>query len=143
MILASLRAAALALLLAAAPAPTPPPEHAPAGPFMIFFDYDSAEINAQAAAVLARIIAARRARPEIRLVIDGHADRAHSYADSETISRRRAWAVHDHLVLAGIPGTAIEVHYYGEERPLVDTEDEVREPQNRRVEIRLEDERAS
>jgi outer membrane protein OmpA-like peptidoglycan-associated protein len=126
----------LALLLAAAPAPAPPP--APQlGPFMIFFDFDSAEINAQAAAVLANVIAAQRAGAAPRITVEGHADRAHSDADSEAISRVRAWAVYDHLVVAGVPGAAIAVHYYGEARPLVETGDGVREPQNRRVEIRL------
>ena len=125
----------LALLLAAAQPPAAPAEQPRA--FMIFFDFDSAQINAQAASVLANVIAAQRAGGAPRIVVDGHADRAQSAADSEAISRVRAWAVHDHLVIAGVPGAAIEVHYYGEERPLVATEDGVREPQNRRVEIRV------
>ncbi len=54
------------------------------------------------------------------------------------LSRRRAWRVHDWLVDAGVPDAAITVRYYGEDRPLVETEDGVREPQNRRVEIALE-----
>jgi OmpA-OmpF porin, OOP family len=126
----------LALLLAAAQPPAAPAEPQ-LGPFMIFFDFDSAEINPQAAAVLARVIAAQRAGRAPRIVVDGHADTAHSAADSEAISRRRAWGVYDHFVIAGVPGAAISVHYYGEERLLVGTEDGVREPQNRRVEIRI------
>jgi outer membrane protein OmpA-like peptidoglycan-associated protein len=124
------------LLLAAAP---PPAAAAPAPPqaFIIFFDFDSAEINAQAAAVLANVLAAQRAGAAPRITVEGHADRAHSDADSEAISRVRAWAVYDHLVVAGVPGATIAVHYYGEARPLVETGDGVREPQNRRVEIRF------
>lgn len=126
-----LRAAAFALLLGAAPV-----EEA-RGPFMIFFDYESDAITPQAAQVLDAWMALWRARPG-RVFIDGHADLSHSRADSMDISRRRAWRVHDDLVIAGVPPEAIIVRYHGEEEPLVSTEDGVREPQNRRVEIRLE-----
>ena len=38
----------------------------------------------------------------------------------------------------GVPSDAISIAAYGEEKPLVPTEDGVREVQNRRVEILLE-----
>lgn len=105
---------------------------------MIFHDYDSDEIAPQAAAILARVLAAWRTGAAARLVVAGHADSAHGDEDSMALSRRRAWRVHDWLVDAGVPPAAIVVHYYGEDRLLVETEDGVREPQNRRVEIALE-----
>jgi OmpA-OmpF porin, OOP family len=139
-------AAACALLVGAAPLPAhaaPAPAQAPAarpqlGPFLFFYDYDSDEIAPQAAAILANVLAGWRTGAVARLVVAGHADRAHSAADSLALSRRRAWRVHDWLVDAGVPAASIAVRYHGEDRPLVDTEDGVREPQNRRVEIVLE-----
>jgi OOP family OmpA-OmpF porin len=141
-------AAACALLIAAAPAWAAPaaavrPGAVPAarvqlGPFMLFHDYDSDEIGAHAAAILANVLAAWRTGGAARIVVAGHTDRAHSAEESMALSRRRAWRVHDWLVEAGVPAAAITVRYHGEDRPLVETEDGVREPQNRRVEIVLE-----
>jgi outer membrane protein OmpA-like peptidoglycan-associated protein len=105
---------------------------------MIFHDYDSDEIAPHAAAILANVLTAWRTGAAARILVAGHADRAHSDEESLAISRRRAWRVHDWLVDAGVPGAAIVVRYYGEDNLLVGTEDGVREPQNRRVEIALE-----
>jgi OOP family OmpA-OmpF porin len=135
-------AAACALLIGAAPglaaAPARPPPRPRLGPFMFFYDYGSDEIAPDAAAILANVMLAWRTGGAARLVVAGHADRAHSDEESMAISRRRAWRVYDWLVDAGVPPEAIVVRYHGEDRPLVGTEDGVREPQNRRVEIALE-----
>jgi outer membrane protein OmpA-like peptidoglycan-associated protein len=45
--------------------------------------------------------------------------------------------VRAYLVEHGVPGTAMTIQVYGEQRPIVPTEDGVREVQNRRVEIRF------
>lgn len=125
--------------VAAAPAPPPAPSARPQlGPFLFFYDYDSDEIAPQAAQVLANVMLAWRTGATARLVVAGHADRAHSADESLALSRRRAWRVYDWLVDAGVPPEAIVVRYYGEDRLLVETEDGVREPQNRRVEISFE-----
>ncbi len=51
------------------------------------------------------------------------------------LSLRRANAVKDALVREGVPATAIAVIGRGEQGLLVQTGPNVREPQNRRVEI--------
>jgi OmpA-OmpF porin, OOP family len=53
------------------------------------------------------------------------------------LSQRRAEAVASELVARGIGRTEIGVTGFGESRPLVQTADGAREPQNRRVEIAL------
>ncbi|HEV7658763.1 MAG TPA: OmpA family protein [Allosphingosinicella sp.] len=105
---------------------------------MIFLEHESDEIAPVAAAILANVLRAWRTGAAARLVVAGHADRSHGAEESMAISRRRAWRVYDWLVDAGVPPEAIIVHYYGEDRPLVETQDGVREPQNRRVEIAFE-----
>jgi OOP family OmpA-OmpF porin len=51
------------------------------------------------------------------------------------LSVRRAQAVAAELVKDGVPRNAISIQGFGETHLLVQTDDNVREPQNRRVEI--------
>ena len=73
-----------------------------------------------------------------RIVLTGHADRSGSTKYNEGLSMRRANNAMTDLIDLGIPGSSIAVFSKGETEPLVPTDDGVREPQNRRVEIVLE-----
>jgi opacity protein-like surface antigen len=55
--------------------------------------------------------------------------------DRSDLSQRRADAVKSYLAGKGVPDAAMSTEAFGESKPLVDTADGVREPQNRRVEI--------
>jgi outer membrane protein OmpA-like peptidoglycan-associated protein len=67
----------------------------------------------------------------------GHSDRSGPSNANRASSRRRAEAVRDYLLTHGVPSAAIRVTAAGEEAPYIATEDGVREPQNRRVDVRL------
>jgi outer membrane protein OmpA-like peptidoglycan-associated protein len=54
---------------------------------------------------------------------------------NQALSRRRAETVAAELVRLGIAREEIVITALGESQPLVPTADDVREPQNRRVEI--------
>jgi outer membrane protein OmpA-like peptidoglycan-associated protein len=109
----------------------------PSAPMMLFFDWGKPDIRGDDQAVLDQGAAAWRANPNIRLQLSGHTDRSGSAAYNLRASRKRAEMVKAELVKRGVPASAIAVIAYGEERPLVPTEDGVREVQNRRVEIRV------
>jgi outer membrane protein OmpA-like peptidoglycan-associated protein len=68
-------------------------------------------------------------------VIAGHADRSGPEAYNQVLSERRARNVAQALGERGIPASTMGVEAYGESQPRVPTDDGVREPQNRRVEI--------
>ena len=121
-------------LLFAAPAMAQP---ADGEPFRIFFDWAKPELTRDARATLDEAVAAYRQSPGSRIAIAGHADRSGPARYNDGASRRRAEAVKDWLLERGIPAGAITVSAHGESRPIVPTEDGVREAQNRRVEIRL------
>jgi outer membrane protein OmpA-like peptidoglycan-associated protein len=70
-----------------------------------------------------------------RIVIAGHADRSGTEAYNLGLSERRASIVADTLSARGIPASSMTLEAYGETLPRVPTDDGVREPQNRRVEI--------
>jgi OOP family OmpA-OmpF porin len=73
------------------------------------------------------------------LQLSGHTDRSGSVVANRAAGLRRAEAVRAELEKRGIPRNAMAVSSFGEERPLVLTEDGVREIQNRRVEIVIEE----
>ena len=121
---------------AAAPVPVAPAAPPPST-FLVFFDWDRADLTARARDIITQAAQASRTQQVTRLEVAGHADRSGSAAYNQRLSQRRADNVAAELVRQGVPRNAIVVSAYGETRPLVPTADGVREPQNRRVEIVL------
>jgi outer membrane protein OmpA-like peptidoglycan-associated protein len=69
------------------------------------------------------------------VLIPCHTDKSGPDDYNVKLSQRRADATKAYLAGKGVPDTAITTEAFGESRPLVETADGVREPQNRRVEI--------
>jgi Cu-Zn family superoxide dismutase len=126
----SVLAVSLAFLTAAASAQSSDGE-----PFRVFFDWSKPELTRDAQATLDEAVAAFLRMKPSRIIVAGHADRSGPAAVNLAASRRRAEAVKSWLVDRGVPASAIQVSAYGESRPIIATEDGVREAQNRRVEI--------
>ena len=126
--------------IAPAPAPAPAPAAAPAAQrnFLVFFDWDKADITAEAQRVIEQAAASAKAGNVTRITATGHADRSGSDRYNQRLSERRGTNVKAALVRQGIPENQIAVVGKGETQPLVPTADGVREPQNRRVEIVLQ-----
>ena len=106
--------------------------------FMLFFDWGKPDIRQDDVATLDQVAAAWRARPGDHLQLTGHTDRSGSAAVNRASGLKRAVTVRAELERRGIPRNAMRIGSFGEQRPLVPTEDGVREVQNRRVEILLE-----
>ncbi len=104
--------------------------------FLVFFDFDRAELTPRAREILAQAAQASRTGTT-RVEVAGHADRSGTPQYNQGLSQRRANNAAAELVRLGVPRNAISVAAFGESRPLVPTADGVREPQNRRVEIVL------
>lgn len=109
----------------------------PVRSFLVFFDFDRAELSERARQILADAAAATRSQPTTRIEVAGHADRSGTPQYNQALSQRRAEAVAAELVRRGVNRNEIVVTAFGESRPLVATVDGAREPQNRRVEIIL------
>lgn len=119
------------------PAPAPEPEPIPRN-FIIFFDWDQDVITQEAMGILTEAANYAKQAGVARIVLTGHADRSGSASYNEGLSLRRANNAMAELANLGIAQDAIAVFAKGETEPLVPTDDGVREPQNRRVEIVLE-----
>jgi OmpA-OmpF porin, OOP family len=121
-----------------APMPAPPPAPpVPAGPVLVFFDFDSDVISAEGMTVIDQAAALYNSAGTATLIVEGHADRAGSDPYNMELSAKRAAAVKRALIAKGILQDRISTTSFGESRPLIDTMDGVREPQNRRVEIQV------
>jgi OmpA-OmpF porin, OOP family len=118
-------------------APAPAPAPAPARTYMVFFDWDRADLTDRARQIIAEAAQNSTRVQATRIEVAGHADRSGSPQYNQRLSQRRADAVAAELVRNGVSRNAITVTAFGESRPLVPTADGVREPQNRRVEIVL------
>lgn len=118
---------------------TAPPAPQPARPanFMVFFDWDRSNITPQAHETIEQAANMHRAMGNAPISVVGHADKSGPNNYNMALSMRRANAVKDTLVREGVNQQAIQVAGRGEEQPLVQTADGVREPQNRRVEISM------
>jgi outer membrane protein OmpA-like peptidoglycan-associated protein len=103
--------------------------------FMVFFEWDKADLSAQSLETIQRAAAAYRTKGGAQIKASGHTDRSGPEIYNMALSLRRANAVKDALVRAGVKETDISVVGVGENEPLVKTADGVREAQNRRVEI--------
>jgi OmpA-OmpF porin, OOP family len=118
-------------------APPPPPVAAQPGPFLVFFDWDQAAVTSEAQAILRSAVSSFRETGQASISVSGYADRSGDGTYNEGLSMKRANSVKQFLIQSGLAADTISVESFGERNPLVDTADGVREPQNRRVEIKL------
>jgi outer membrane protein OmpA-like peptidoglycan-associated protein len=118
------------------PAPAAPPPSAAAQPaeFTVTFGYRSAALSPGQLETVAQAIAAARAGGQAHIAVVGHTDSAE---DSQKLSLQRAEAVKRALVTQGARPEAIDATGVGKSDPAVQTDDKVKEPQNRRAVITL------
>ncbi len=120
-----------------APAPAAVPEQAASRTYLVFFDWDRADLTDRARQIVAQAAQATTRVQVTRIEVSGHTDTTGTARYNQALSVRRADNVAAELVRLGVPREAITTQGYGFSRPLVSTGPGVREPQNRRVEIVL------
>ena len=103
--------------------------------FLLYFVEGRDQLTPESQQVLQQVFAEIALRPAPEVVVIGHTDRVGAVAYNDTLSLRRAERVRDDLVRLGVPADRIRTAGRGEREPLVQTDDEVAEPRNRRVEI--------
>ncbi|HYP81975.1 efflux RND transporter periplasmic adaptor subunit [Variovorax sp.] len=85
------------------------PAPAGAAPRAVYFDSDRARVDATGRAVLAALAAELKAKPHLRVTLQGYADSTGSARRNRALARQRAQAVRDALVAAGVPAGRIEL----------------------------------
>ncbi|BBK39939.1 hypothetical protein STAQ_50170 [Allostella sp. ATCC 35155] len=137
--------AALALSLAAgcADQPTPPPttsgyasEAELAGAwYQVYFDTDSYAVNARGEMIAKTVAYVVTNNANTRVTVIGKTDRVGTPAANMALSERRAEAVRDALVRAGVPAARIDTTWTGEGRQAAATADDVSDQRNRVVDV--------
>jgi outer membrane protein OmpA-like peptidoglycan-associated protein len=123
--------------VAPVPAPVAAPAPAPSRTYLVFFDWDRADLTGRAKQIIAEA-AQNSTRVQLtQIEVSGHADRTGTAQYNLALSRKRADNVAAELVRLGVPKNEILIQAFGDTKPLVPTAEGVREPQNRRVEIVL------
>jgi OOP family OmpA-OmpF porin len=117
-----------------APAAPPP---SPAQVFLVFFDWDRADITPAGMGVVQQAANAYKAGGSVRIQVTGYTDLSGSAGYNQRLSVRRADNVANALANMGVARNDMAVSGRGEGDPRVPTPQGVREPQNRRVEIVL------
>lgn len=82
------------------------------------FDYDSAELSADARALLERHAQWIKAHPGLRLAVEGHCDERGTVEYNLALGDQRARAARDYLVSLGVDTALLTTVSYGKERPL-------------------------
>ena len=104
----------------------------------ILFAFDSSVIRESAKPTLNKVIRALANNPDESLHIEGHTCDIGTDEYNMGLSERRAEAVKEYLVKAGIDADRITTEAFGESDPLVPNENEAARKLNRRVELTIE-----
>lgn len=100
------------------------------------FDFDKANLKPENRELLSRIAGVLMASSQdYTITINGHTDHVGSESYNEGLSERRAEAVREYLVEAGLSSGLMTVKAWGKSQPLVEGRSEAARAKNRRVEL--------
>jgi peptidoglycan-associated lipoprotein len=98
-----------------------------------YFDYDKADIRADARDALSQTAQFLRSYPQMKVVVEGHCDERGSTEYNLALGDRRAAAARAFLVSLGITADRLQTVSYGKERPFCSAATEQCYMQNRRA----------
>ena len=101
----------------------------------IRFDWASANLDRASRPTLDKLAEVSRACPNAKIDIEGHTDAEGTPERNKSLSERRAQAVADYLVGAGIAAQRLRAVGYGETRPIAPNDTAVNRAKNRRIEF--------
>jgi OOP family OmpA-OmpF porin len=116
-------------------AAVPPPTQARG--FNVFFDFDKSALTIEGRRIVDAAATAAHGGATIQITLVGKADLSGTDPYNMNLSHRRADIVRGAFLADGITSDQIAEHWVGEREPPVPTEQGVREPRNRVVEVGL------
>ena len=101
----------------------------------VHFELNRAELTPESRTILDRVAESLKAWPDLRVEIAGHTDSTGRVPHNLDLSRRRAEAVRDYLVRAGVRPSRLVAAGYGQGAPVADNGTPEGRARNRRVEL--------
>ncbi len=101
----------------------------------IFFDVDRYELLPRSKSDLDNLVEFLRLNKGVRIELGGHTDNTGSESHNQALSERRAKAVHDYLIGAGIEASRLRYRGYGPSKPVASNETEAGRQLNRRTDF--------
>jgi OOP family OmpA-OmpF porin len=101
----------------------------------IRFESGRASIDPDSAGLLDRLVEIAMRCPTADIEIAGHTDSDGEDAFNQTLSEKRAQAVADYLVKAGLPASRFTATGYGSSQPVASNETDEGKAQNRRIDF--------
>lgn len=99
------------------------------------FEFDKAELRPEDRELLSKVAGILMTSHDYMVSVNGHTDDVGSDEYNQKLSERRAQAVRDYLVKAGLPAEIFSVEGHGKKLPLVRGTSEAARAKNRRVEL--------
>jgi outer membrane protein OmpA-like peptidoglycan-associated protein len=102
----------------------------------IQFEHGSAQVKQESHTTLDQLALIMKANPQFeRIRVEGHSDDTGPRDVNMPLSRRRAYAVRNHLIRRGVSARRLTAEGFGPDRPVVDGTSESARAKNRRVEF--------
>ncbi len=99
------------------------------------FEFDKAELRPEDRELLSRVAGILLTSHDYTVSVNGHTDDVGTDAYNQKLSERRAQAVRDYLVTAGLSPEILSVQGHGKTLPLVRANSDAARAKNRRVEL--------
>ena len=108
----------------------------PAGPRVVYFDFDSFVVKPEFQSVVEAQARYLRADAKRKAMLEGHTDERGGREYNLALGQKRAEAVSRALTLLGVGADQMEAVSFGKEKPAVLGQDEEAMAKNRRVEVK-------
>ncbi len=99
------------------------------------FEFDKAELRPEDRELLSRVAGILMTSKDYMVSVNGHTDDVGTAEYNQKLSERRAQAVRDYLVKAGMSADILSVEGHGKSLPLVKGTTDAARAKNRRVEL--------
>ena len=101
------------------------------------FEGNSFDLSERAKDILWKLAPVLRHFDHTQIYIDAYTDTSGPADKNLEVSRKRAYTIGGQLVKDAVPLSRLQAHGYGEENLKIKTGDQMNEPRNRRIEIRI------
>ncbi|HTJ00804.1 MAG TPA: peptidoglycan-associated lipoprotein Pal [Dongiaceae bacterium] len=98
----------------------------------VYFDFDSSAIKSGEQSKIDNVAAYLNQNPQAAVRVEGNCDERGTEEYNRSLGERRALAVREYLVRAGVAADRVDTVSYGEDRPAVPGHDEAAYKMNRR-----------